>query len=289
MEWDILVVDNGAEDGSSALGETLSSSAALRVVAEPHAGLSHARNRAIAATSAEHLIFIDDDVTVSPDWLAAYVEGFQRYPRAAFWGGPIAARLEETPSPRPRARRTFKALKHVMPGVLGHLEPDLPEGPLEPEKQLLPWGANMAFRRSALDGRSFDSTRGRRPDDQFGADEETQLFRELMQAGHHGAWLPAASLEHHVSQDRCRPGYLKAYSWSIGVSEGRLAFAEQEAEAVRNWAAKALRERRRARWLTAPWARLERRLEALRDLGFIEGFLHGFDEALAEKRRSDRL
>lgn len=288
-EWEILIIDNAAADGSSRLAGRLSCSAPLRVVAEPRAGLSHARNRAMDASSAEHLIFIDDDVTVPPEWLTAYVEGFERYPQAAFWGGPIVARLESDSHSQRRAKRTFEVLKQVMPGVLGWLEPDLPEGPLPPESQVLPWGANMAFRRSALAGRTFDAARGRRPEDPLGAGEETQMFRDLLRAGFSGVWLPAARLDHHVGAERCRRRYLEAFTHGIGVMEGRRAAVEQGAEIdqVRKWASEAHRQRRWTSWRTLPWAPLKDRLQASRDLAFIEGFIIGLQAELDHRGRPE--
>ena len=91
LDWDVLIIDNGSANAAKQ-ERSLPGGLPLRVVKEPRAGLSHARNAALRLATGDLVIFIDDDVTVPPGWLAAYADGFSRHPDAAFFGGPIAAR-----------------------------------------------------------------------------------------------------------------------------------------------------------------------------------------------------
>jgi GT2 family glycosyltransferase len=64
---EIIVVDNGSEDDSAALAE----SAGARVIRlGSNLGFAAAVNRGIAATDAEWIAILNNDVTLAPDWLA---------------------------------------------------------------------------------------------------------------------------------------------------------------------------------------------------------------------------
>src|SRR5438034_41258 len=65
---EVLVVDDGPDARTRKAAEQ---SGARYVSHERSLGLNAARNTAIAATDAEWLFFVDDDVEVRPGWLAA--------------------------------------------------------------------------------------------------------------------------------------------------------------------------------------------------------------------------
>lgn len=280
--WETLVVDNGSQPALSPSIADSYPALDLRVVAEPQAGLSRARNTAIEHAHGEGLIFIDDDVTVPKSWLKAYEHGFEQYPEAAFFGGPIRACMDD-----PASEGRLRALEAVMPGAVGLLNPQLPEGRLPRDSQVLPWGANVAFRRSALGARQFDLERGRRPAAPLGSGEETELIHALLGAGLHGVWLPLAKLNHHVGSERCTSRYLKEYTRGIGWLEGRRTALETN-ETAENWLRWAIRQRRSkrwARWATPPWAPLTDRWAVLREQSVIEGLIEGFEHGLMERER----
>ena len=68
---EIIVVDNrpGAEGSRETVEHWQAKDGRIRYVTEPRPGSSVARNRGIAATSAQLLAFTDDDVIVDPTWL----------------------------------------------------------------------------------------------------------------------------------------------------------------------------------------------------------------------------
>ena len=283
VQWEVLVVDNGSRPSLPALlGESFPG-LALRVVAEPRGGLSCARNTAIAESRGEGLVFIDDDVTVPPAWLRAYALGFERYPDAAFFGGPILPRITEA-----AFEAKLRTIERVMPGVVSLLNPDQQEGPLPTDADILPWGANMAVRRSAVGDLRFNLRRGRRPEAPLASGEETELFQQLLAAGAHGVWLPAAGLDHNVEPQRCTGRYLKRYAHGIGWLVGRQEALErhESPDSWRGWVAGEHRSRWCAKWTTPPWAPLQDRWAALRDLATIEGMRAGFEETLKELERA---
>src|ERR1035437_6631543 len=73
LNWEILVVDNNCTDNTSSVLATFADRLPLRVVHELQPGLTHARNRALRESSADLLLWTDDDVLVDHSWLEAFV------------------------------------------------------------------------------------------------------------------------------------------------------------------------------------------------------------------------
>ena len=85
IEVRILVVANACTDDTVAIVKDMN----LHVVEESRPGLAHARNRGLAETSGDAILWFDDDVSPDPDIFLAYVKAFQDYADAGFFGGPI--------------------------------------------------------------------------------------------------------------------------------------------------------------------------------------------------------
>lgn len=74
-EMEVILVDDGSTDGSSALCDTLASGYEnIRVIHRENGGLSAARNTGISAARGEWLSFIDSDDEFAPDTLAPNLE-----------------------------------------------------------------------------------------------------------------------------------------------------------------------------------------------------------------------
>ncbi len=212
LDWQLLVVDNGSEGGVAEAVERYRGRLPLRSIREPRAGLSHARNAAIPACAGSHIVWTDDDVTVSRDWLLVYERAFRYWPQAGFFGGPVLARCEgETPDWFPAALDEF-------PETFAHIDP----GPefVALEGGLLPFGANMGFRAGMLDRLRFNPRLGRKPGPLLTGGEENRVFRELRAAGVEGMWLPPARVCLWIDPPRATPRYL--YDFFLGE-----AFAEE--------------------------------------------------------------
>lgn len=280
-EWETIVVDNGSRRPVEAAVRPFVGRLRLRTAVEPETGLSRARNRCLELARGDYVVFIDDDVSVPSGWLRAYCRAFERHPGAAAFGGPILPVLDSR-----RRRRVFEALQQEMPGVVSLLDPDLPEGPIpcagDPERQIAPWGANMAFRRDALGDHIFDVRLGRRGPSLVSG-EETRLMTELRAAGHTLVWVPGAGLRHHIGPERCTRRYIRRYcrglGWSIGYDKAR-AGSESTDELLAH-ADRTIPKLRRRWWTLPPWAPAEAKIRVLRDLAILEGLRRGYAETAA--------
>jgi len=100
--WEVIVIDNNSTDRSAAIiQEFISSHPQLpfRYVFEKEQGLSFARNRGIAESRGEVLVYIDDDVEVTPAYLQVIQDFFTTHPGLAGMGGRTLPKFSEGPPP----------------------------------------------------------------------------------------------------------------------------------------------------------------------------------------------
>jgi glycosyltransferase involved in cell wall biosynthesis len=179
-DWETIVVDDASRDSSPAVVERFG----VRSIRQPAPrGPNAARNAAFAASEAELIALVDDDVHVPPGWLSAVVAAAERHPEADVLGGRIRARFD---GPAPRS--------------CGREQPPITALDLGPEDRPahLVWSANLTFRRRAFD------LAGPFPEDiPPGGDEEEWLHR-LNAAGGRAVYVPDAWLEHRRAGDDAR-------------------------------------------------------------------------------------
>jgi GT2 family glycosyltransferase len=188
----LLVVLDGDDEQSA---EIALRHGAQTLILPTRSGLNAARNAAVAHTSAETVIFVDDDVEAPAGWLAAMLAGVAQNPEHAAFGGPITAWLEGG-GPRHCGRE---------PAPITTL--DL--GPQDRDCRHV-WGANLALRRTALArvGGFDERLNGR-------GDEEEWLDR-LAASGGRVRYLAAAGLIHRRSGADATLGHLASAAYHLG-------------------------------------------------------------------------
>lgn len=206
LDWQVLVVANACSDETPEVLADHEDRLPLRWVREEKPGHSHARNRAVEEAEDDHIVWTDDDVRVDPGWLQAYATAFDRWPGAAFYGGPIEPVFEGTPpSWLPEA---FEALEPVR---AAYAERSLGPEPFAIEtREELPYGANMAFPMRVQREHRYDPRLGRAGSDLVGGDE-VAVLESLVADGRAGRWVPDAKIRHVISPDRQSLSYLRRY------------------------------------------------------------------------------
>jgi glycosyltransferase involved in cell wall biosynthesis len=200
VRHEILVVDNGSSDETSALLREQTDRLPLRALAEPAPGLAHARNRAIAEARGELIVWTDDDVQVEPGWLAAYVEASRRHPDASFFGGAALPWFEQPPPAW--ISESWERLADAFAIRV------LPPEPAPILRKRLPVGANFAIRSEPQRRHTYDPRLGRRRGE-LGSGEETAVLRRLLAEGERGWWVPAARVRHWIPTERLAEPYLR--------------------------------------------------------------------------------
>jgi GT2 family glycosyltransferase len=178
--WEIVVVDNGSTDDTSAVAERAGPQlpAPLRLVREAQRGLARARNMGVRTARGRWIAFTDDDCYPVPDWLTSARAVSERRPDAGVIGGRILL-FDPTDAPFTIQERADAAI--VEPGSF--IEPSFIQG------------ANMIVKRDV-----FERVGGF--DCDFGAGthyacEDTDLICRASFAGFSVVYDPAVTVHHH--------------------------------------------------------------------------------------------
>ncbi len=180
--WEIVVVDNGSTDDTSAVANAAGCHrlCSLSVVHEPRRGLNVARNTGIRACSAARIAICDADDVVSDGWLAAMFDGLDS---TDIVGGAMA--YGEVNPPEAAAMRGWSDESAPSSSIgyeLGFLE------------QII--GANVAFRRVV-----WEATGGFDEAFTHGGDDVDFGWRAQL-AGFTVGYRPDAVLHYRARPDR---------------------------------------------------------------------------------------
>jgi glycosyltransferase involved in cell wall biosynthesis len=213
VEWEVLVVDNNSRDDTRKVVEEFERRyrGRFRYLFEPKSGKSHALNSGIRESRADIVAFMDDDVTVHPDWLQNLTAALKDEAWAGA-GGRILAQWTTSP---PRWLTLDGPEAPLFVAVLAMFDQGPESGPLnEP-----PFGTNMAFRKSLFERYGgFRADLGPRPDNEMRS-EDTEFGRRLLTAGERLRYEPSAVVYHPVAEQRIRKNYFLNWYFDKGRAD----------------------------------------------------------------------
>ncbi len=176
---------------------------------ERNQGLSYARNRGIAESKNEILIYVDDDATVSSNYLQAYFDFFSENKNAVAAGGPVIP-VYETEEPRWMSHYT----KNLITGYIYWGETIF-----QLKNSKYPGGGNAAYRKEIFDKIGlFNVELGRKGNSLMGA-EEKDIFDKIDKLGGKYYYLPTPILYHIIAETKLTNDYFNRLTYAIGVTE----------------------------------------------------------------------
>lgn len=218
LTWEIILIDNNSSDDTKEIVSQSSkhSNLNIRYVFESEQGLSAARNRGIKETTGTYLVFIDDDIRVTKNWLQTIYTTFKKFDCDAV-GGRIHIEVTES---------LPKWITSDMYGFLGYQDfgptPHYMDGINE-----FPFGGNMAVHRRVIDliG-DFDVNMGRKGDglkkDELFKGEETDFFHRLAAAGGKFYYHPDALVLHLTLPHQLKTKFFLTLHNNAGILEATL-------------------------------------------------------------------
>ncbi len=191
--WQLVLIDNGSDDGSDAIAARYADRLPLHVVREPRRGKNRALNCGLALLAGDLAVFSDDDTLPAPDWLVALRRAADAQPQHDVFGGAILAHWD---APPPAWLRDWVDPKPVF----AVSDPDWPSGPCEPARV---WGPNMAIRAAWFArGYRFDERIGPNRSRTYAMGGETELTLRLALAEGVRCWHTAEARVHHIIRPR---------------------------------------------------------------------------------------
>jgi glucosyl-dolichyl phosphate glucuronosyltransferase len=224
-QWDVLVVDNNSTDDTRLVVERAARACPvpLRYLFEPRQGKSHALNLGLAHTSADIVMFTDDDVAIDAGWIDAACDPLERDAAIAYTGGPVRP-IWEVPPPR-----WFDETRGDLWGTLAILD----YGPapfIFEERTRTPLGVNMAVRRRLVEQiGGFHPALGRSGRSLLGQ-EQAEFFARARAAGARGRYVPEMAVRHFVPAARLTKQYFRRWWYWKGISRARVDAMHGETE-----------------------------------------------------------
>jgi len=209
VAWELLVVDNNSKDNTRAIVTDYIARFPDRVryLCETKQGLSNARNAGIQNARGEVIAFMDDDVTLDPNWLQLLTSHLLDGSHSGAGGRVRPPKDFVAPD-----WLTLDGGRMDASGVLALFD----AGDQPGELQKPPFGANMAFRREMFEKHgNFRADLGRCGDDLIG-NEDTEFGNRLLAAGERLRYEPEAVVYHPVSPDRLNQKYFLAWWFAYG-------------------------------------------------------------------------
>lgn len=199
LRYEIVVVDNNSTDSTREVVQSLIARGYrnLSYRFEPRQGVAYGRNTGILTSKAPIIAFTDDDVTVSPDWVATLKRLLDEHPEVDCVGGRVLPRWTRTlPS--------WLGREHWAPLAL--LDYGDTSFYVTASKRLVLITANAAFRTAVLKRIGMFSPHVQSYKREV-ATEDHELLLRLWRAGGQGLYAPTLVVTSDIASERFSKRY----------------------------------------------------------------------------------
>lgn len=196
----IIVIDNDQEQSAHSVVKAFKGRNKIELIydVEPQKNIALARNRALQHVTAEYLVFVDDDETVSRTWLSALLKSLTKYSADVAFG-PVTCIL---PANAPTwAERLFKRA-HYQTG----------------EQVSFGGAGNVMMRRRILK----DLTAYFNPDFGLTGGEDTEFFYRLHLMNKRLIWCDEAAVDEYVPMARVSLQWIRMRGYRSGQTYNRI-------------------------------------------------------------------
>jgi glycosyltransferase involved in cell wall biosynthesis len=213
VDWEVLVVDNNSNDQTFEVVTDFCKRhpGRFRYLFEPQQGKSLALNAGIRHAKGKILAFMDDDVTVEPNWLQNLTAALHN----GEWGG-AGGRIIPAWTCSPPRWLSLKSRYAMAPLVAFDLGSDACQLK-EP-----PFGTNMAYRKVMFEKHGgFRTDLGPYPGSEYGKAEDTEFGDRLLSTGERLRYEPSAVVYHPVPDNRMEKDYFLTWWFHKGEAHIR--------------------------------------------------------------------
>jgi len=172
-------------------------------------------NTGIAASTADVIVFTDDDVQVAPDWLEAGVRPLMTRRDIDYTGGPVHPLWDATPPP------WINGKAGILWGPIALVDYGT-ESFIFEDRQRIPMGVNMAARRSLISRVGGFHPDLERSGSSLMGQGQAEFFFRTRAAGIRGLYVPEMKLKHHVPASRMTRKYYRRWWYWKGIARARM-------------------------------------------------------------------
>lgn len=210
VTWEVVVVDNNSTDKTrEAVGQVARRwPGRFRYIFEERQGLSIARNRGISEARGTVIAFTDDDVKINPDWLHNLTSSLH----IGSWAGAGGRIIPVWPKSLPG---WMSVDDHRTMGVFVQFD----AGPDPKELSRPPYGANMAFLRTAFEKYGGFRTDLGRSGNNLLSSEDTEYGDRLLAAGERLRYEPHAIVFHPAPENHMTRHFVLRWWFWFGYGE----------------------------------------------------------------------
>lgn len=208
-EYEIIVVDNGSTDNTKQIVKKLNQiyNNRIKYFYDERPGLHVGRHLGSKHAQGEILLYADDDIIASPDWVKEIYKCYSKKEVGAA-GGKIIPKFEIEP---PAWLKIFHS------GYLSLL--DLGDEYLEINTNVI-YGCNLSIRRNILfELGGFHPDAMPRDLIRYRGDGETALMNKVVKAGYKTVYNPKAYVYHVIPSSRLTIDYFKRRAFNQGISD----------------------------------------------------------------------
>ena len=211
-EYEIILVNNNSTDNTEEKCKLFAANfpeVNFRYFTENKQGLSFARNKGIAESKGDFLVFLDDDVVVKPNYLRNLKSNLDNTPDLMAFGGKITPRFEAGHPPKWLNRWMYSLISAT----------NSPDKTQKYGKHKYPIGANMGFRRQCLEKSGYFNTELGRTGNILLGGEEKDIFLKIKGLGMGIYYFPDVEIEHIIPESRTTEEYIERVGIGVGISE----------------------------------------------------------------------
>lgn len=214
FDHEVIVANNAADEARAQAVEALVREQAergrmrCRQIREPVPGKCRAQNRAIREARGSILAFLDDDLEVSPEWLASIARFFEECPHDIMQGSVLMYPKDREDAELQRALKRYRTVDFIDYGY--------PRG--SDLKTLT--GGNIAVKREVFEQVGlFDERLG---PGGYGISEDVEFATRVLQAGKRIGYEPKAAVYNELDPSRLTEEFFRVRHEQQGRS--RLAY-----------------------------------------------------------------
>jgi L-malate glycosyltransferase len=211
LKIQFIIVDNNSKDNTKEIVEKYETQIPIVYIFESRSGKNVALNSALDKSYLGSIVvFTDDDVDVSPDWLIEIYASCQRWPNHKVFGGKINVVFPTEKIPHWISNKFLSSL-----ACARH---DYSNNEIAYGGDYVPFGPNYWVRKEVFsNGRRFDETMGPHPKNRISGDEIAFLLK-IKREGNEIIYSPSVVVAHRIQTRVLKLSvvYLRAYQWGRG-------------------------------------------------------------------------